>query len=314
VNTVPHGTDGDLPMAVEEFLTWMLTERGRSRNTLAAYRGDLGAYCSWMAGRGIDIGIVTSADIAAYLGRRRTEAAPSSVARQLAAIRMLHRFLAEEGIRSDDPTGDLEGIRVPAGLPKPLAEDEVISLLDAVVGGDPVSLRDRALLELLYATGARISEVVGLSVGDVSVEHRSARLFGKGAKERLVPVGRTALAAYEQWMGPSGRHHLEPARWARRGDADAVFLNRRGARLTRQSAWAVVRTYGTRAGIAPGRLSPHVLRHSCATHLLDHGADLRVVQELLGHASVSTTQGYTKVSNERLVDAYRAAHPRAIHR
>ena len=287
MNTVPHGTDGDLPMAVEEFLTWMLTERGRSRNTLAAYRGDLGAYCSWMAGRGIDIGIVTSADIAAYLGRRRTEAAPSSVARQLAAIRMLHRFLAE---------------------------DEVISLLDAVVGGDPVSLRDRALLELLYATGARISEVVGLSVGDVSVEHRSARLFGKGAKERLVPVGRTALAAYEQWMGPSGRHHLEPARWARRGDADAVFLNRRGARLTRQSAWAVVRTYGTRAGIAPGRLSPHVLRHSCATHLLDHGADLRVVQELLGHASVSTTQGYTKVSNERLVDAYRAAHPRAIHR
>jgi integrase/recombinase XerD len=236
------------------------------------------------------------------------------VARQLAAIRMLNRFLAEEGIRSDDPTGDLEGIRVPAGLPKPLAEDEVISLLDAVVGGDPVSLRDRALLELLYATGARISEVVGLSVGDVSVEHRSARLFGKGAKERLVPVGRTALAAYEQWMGPSGRHHLEPARWARRGDADAVFLNRRGARLTRQSAWAVVRTYGTRAGIAPGRLSPHVLRHSCATHLLDHGADLRVVQELLGHASVSTTQGYTKVSNERLVDAYRAAHPRAIHR
>ena len=314
MNTVPHGTDGDLPMAVEEFLTWMLTERGRSRNTLAAYRGDLGAYCSWMAGRGIDIGIVTSADIATYLGRRRTEAAPSSVARQLAAIRMLHRFLAEEGIRSDDPTGDLEGIRVPAGLPKPLAEDEVISLLDAVVGGDPVSLRDRALLELLYATGARISEVVGLSVGDVSVEHRSARLFGKGAKERLGPVGRTALAAYEQWMGPSGRHHLEPARWARRGDADAVFLNRRGARLTRQSAWAVVRTYGTRAGIAPGRLSPHVLRHSCATHLLDHGADLRVVQELLGHASVSTTQGYTKVSNERLVDAYRAAHPRAIHR
>lgn len=314
MNAAQLGTDGDLPMAVEEFLTWMLTERGRSRNTLAAYRRDLVAYCNWMAGRGIGIGIVTSADIAAYLARRRTEAAPSSVARQLAAIRMLHRFLAEEGLRSDDPTGDLEGIRVPAGLPKPLAEDEVISLLDAVVGGDPVSLRDRALLEFLYATGARISEVVGLSVGDVSVEHRSARLFGKGAKERLVPVGRTALAAYEQWMGPSGRHHLEPARWARRGDADAVFLNRRGARLTRQSAWAVVRTYGTRAGIAPGRLSPHVLRHSCATHLLDHGADLRVVQELLGHASVSTTQGYTKVSNERLVDAYRAAHPRAVHR
>jgi integrase/recombinase XerD len=170
------------------------------------------------------------------------------------------------------------------------------------------------MLEFLYATGARISEVVGLSIGDVSVEHRSARLFGKGAKERLVPVGRTAISAYGEWMDTGGRPHLVPARWARRGDADAVFLNQRGARLTRQSAWAVVRQYGMRAGIATDRLSPHVLRHSCATHLLDHGADLRVVQELLGHASVSTTQVYTKVSNERLVEAYRAAHPRAVHR
>ncbi|MFM2073011.1 MAG: site-specific tyrosine recombinase XerD [Actinomycetota bacterium] len=304
----------ELPLVVEEFLSWMLTERGRSRNTLAAYRRDLCAYCTWLAAKKIDILTVETSEIADYLGRRRSEAAPSSVARQLAAIRMLHRFLSEESIRVDDPTGDLEGIHVPAGLPKPLAEDEVTSLLDAVVGTDPVSLRDRAMLEFLYATGARISEVVGLSVGDISVEHCSARLFGKGAKERLVPVGRTAISAYSDWMGASGRPHLVPARWARRGDADAVFLNQRGARLTRQSAWAVVRSYGTRAGIAADRLSPHVLRHSCATHLLDHGADLRVVQELLGHASVSTTQVYTKVSNERLVEAYRSAHPRAVHR
>lgn len=304
----------ELPLEAEEFLTWMLTERGRSANTMSAYRRDLMAYCGWLDQRGSGVLVVSPGDIASYVGVRRERAAPSSVARQLSAIRMLHRFLAEEGLRPDDPTGDVDGVKVPAGIPKPLHEHEVVSLLEAVVGSDPVSLRDRAMLELLYATGARISEVVGLSIGDVSVEYRTARLFGKGAKERLVPVGRAAISAYIDWMGPGGRHHLEPVRWTRRGDADAVLLNQRGARLTRQSAWAVVRTYGIRAGIAPERLSPHVLRHSCATHLLDHGADLRVVQELLGHASVSTTQLYTKVSTERLVEAYRAAHPRAQHR
>ena len=304
----------ELPLAAEEFLTWMLAERGRSANTLAAYRRDLSTYSAWLHTRGLDLSTVRSHDIATYLGQRRAASASSSVARQLAAIRMLHRFLADEGTRPDDPTGDLEGIRVPAGLPKPLDEDEVTSLIDAVVGIDPVSLRDRALLELLYATGARISEVVGLSVGDVVVEHRTALLYGKGAKERLVPVGRAAIAAYTAWMSPSGRDHLVPDRWARRGDAEAVFLNQRGARLSRQSGWSIVRRYGHRAGIAADRLSPHVLRHSCATHLLDHGADLRIVQELLGHASVSTTQIYTKVSTERLVEAYRAAHPRATGR
>jgi integrase/recombinase XerD len=304
----------DLPLVVEEFLTWMLTERGRSRNTLSAYRRDLGSYCRWLATSGTDVMSVRADQITVFLAERGAAGAPASVARQLAAIRMMHRFLAEESLRTDDPTGDLEGVRVPAGLPKPLSEEEVTSLLDAIVGAEPTVLRDRALVEFLYATGARISEVVGLSIGDVSVEHRTARLFGKGAKERLVPVGRAAIVAYGDWMGPSGRSHLEPLRWARRGDAEAVFLNLRGARLSRQSAWAIVRTYGHRAGIARDRLSPHVLRHSCATHLLDHGADLRVVQELLGHASVSTTQVYTKVSNERLVEAYRAAHPRAVHR
>jgi integrase/recombinase XerD len=167
------------------------------------------------------------------------------------------------------------------------------------------------MLELLYATGARIGEVCGLSIGDVDLVERTARLYGKGDKERLVPVGRMAVTALAEWMGQAGRHHLEPARWKRRGDAEAIFLNQRGERLKRQSAWSVVKHYGRVAGITPEHLSPHVLRHSCATHLLDHGADLRVVQELLGHASVSTTQVYTKVSQERLMQVYRDAHPRA---
>jgi integrase/recombinase XerD len=242
--------------------------------------------------------------------RRANGSAPSSVARQLAAIRMLHRFMVEESLRADDPAADVEGIRVPAGVPKPLSEEEVGSLLAAVPVHTPVGLRDRALLELLYGTGARISEVVGLSFGDFDESSQMVRLFGKGAKERVVPYGRHAAAALSDWLGPSGRDHLQPTRWARRGDADAVFLNLRGARLSRQAAWAVLKTYGEHCGFAD-RLSPHVLRHSCATHLLDHGADLRIVQELLGHASVSTTQIYTKVSQERLFAVYRAAHPRA---
>ncbi len=306
--------DDLLPMQAEEFLSWMAAERGRAVNTLAAYRRDLKGYWSWVHERGLDLVSVAGTDIESFVSQRRTVGAPASVARQLAAIRMLHRFLVEEGLRSDDPTGDLEGVRVPAGLPKPLSEAEVTSLLDAVVGTDPVSLRDRAMLELLYATGARISEVCGLSIGDVDLERRTARLYGKGSKERLVPVGRVAIEALRAWQGESGRKHLVPARFARRGDAEAVFLNQRGGRMTRQLAWSVVKTYGRRAGIDAAHLSPHVLRHSCATHLLDHGADLRVVQELLGHASVSTTQVYTKVSTERLMQVYRTAHPRATKR
>ena len=246
-----------------------------------------------------------------YIASRRIDgAAPASVARQLAAIRMLHRFLVEEGHRSDDPTADIDGVKVPAGIPKPLSEAQVVSLLDAVVGDTPIARRDRAMLELLYATGARISEVCGLAIADLDRDEQLVRLFGKGSKERIVPYGRSAASAIETWLSAGGRDELAPLRWARRGDADAVFLNTRGARLSRQAAWQVVRTYGERAGLT-GHLSPHVLRHSCATHLLDHGADLRIVQEMLGHASITTTQVYTKVSQERLFQVYRAAHPRA---
>jgi len=299
-----------LPMEVEDFLGWMASERGRSANTLAAYRRDLDGYTRWLVSQGLSVRDVDRAGLDRFVNDRRASgAAASSVARQLAAVRMLHRFLAEEGLRIDDPAADVEGVRVPAGIPHPLTEDEVSTLLSAVVGADPVSKRDRALLEFLYATGARISEACGLSLSDIDRDHRVVRLYGKGSKERLVPFGRAADAAMGEWL-TEGREHLEPLRWARRGDQEAVFLNTRGARLTRQAAWAVVRKYGEMVGLAD-RLSPHVLRHSCATHLLDHGADLRIVQEMLGHASISTTQVYTKVSQERLWQVYRQAHPRA---
>ncbi len=300
-----------LPLEAEEFLAWMLAEKGRSANTLAAYRRDLRSYCAWLSDHGTDVLTVDHETLVSFVGERKaSDAATSSIARQLAAIRMLHRYLTIEGHRPDDPTANLEGVKVPSGIPKPLTETQVTSLLDAVVGHEPIDHRDRALLELLYATGARISEAVGLSIGDLDIDGRLVRLYGKGSKERIVPFGTSAAGALDDWFSPRGRARLVPGRWQRRDDAEAVFLNTRGGRLTRQAAWLVVKKYGRRAGLADS-LSPHVLRHSCATHLLDHGADLRVVQEILGHVSISTTQVYTRVSQERLWDVYRSAHPRA---
>ena len=305
-----------LSLVAEDFLVWLAAERGRSKNTIAAYRRDISGYEAWLRGHGSDPLTVAVDDLIAFVGeRRRSSDAASTVARQLAAVRMLHRFLATEEVRPDDPTAALDGVKVPKGIPKPLTEAQVTSLLDAVVGVDPLARRDRALLELLYATGARISEAVGLSRSDVDRSAGLVRLFGKGSKERIVPFGSAAARALDEWLAPSGRDALVPARWKRRGDAEALFLNQRGGRLTRQGAWLVITKYGRLAGLtrdAGVELSPHVLRHSCATHLLDHGADLRIVQELLGHASISTTQVYTKVSQERLWDVYRTAHPRAV--
>jgi integrase/recombinase XerD len=304
----------ELPIEIEDFLSWMSSERGRARNTLSAYRRDLGAYCVWLARRGLDPLTVQSGDLIEFVVERKDSgAATSSIARQLAAIRMAHRHLAVERHRPDDPTIDLEGVRVPSGIPKPLTEDQVTRLLAEVAGSSPQHRRDLALLELLYATGARISEAVGLSMGDIDFDERLVRLYGKGAKERIVPYGGAAAAALESWFSPDGRGRLVPRQWRRRDDAEAVFLNLRGGRLSRQAAWMVVKKYGQQAGIEAD-LSPHVLRHSCATHLLDHGADLRVVQEMLGHASISTTQVYTRVSQERLWEVYRSAHPRAVRR
>lgn len=305
--------EGLLPLEVEEWLSWLATERGRSASTQAAYRRDARRWWGWLRGHGhTGLGTVTERDIEAYVGDLRAGGlAPATVARAVVAVRSLHRFLAEEGRAEDDPGAEVAAPRVPAGLPKALSESEVEALLAAVAGDDPVARRDRAMLEVLYGTGLRISELVGLRLADVDLESALLRAFGKGAKERVVPLGRHAVAALYEWLRPGGRPGLEPERWARRGDAEAVFLNRRGGRLSRQGAWLVVTRHGEAAGLA-GKLTPHVLRHSCATHMLDHGADIRAVQELLGHASISTTQVYTRVSTERLWAAYRAAHPRAL--
>lgn len=300
-----------LPLDVEEFLIWLAAERGRSSNTLAAYRRDLTRFWSWLVSGGRGLDDVVGADLDAYVGTLRDQGlAPSSIKRSLVAVRSLFRFRAQEGLSGLDPSVGVETPRVPSGLPKALTEAEVQSLLDAVQGDDPVSMRDRAVLEVLYGTGARISELCALGLGDVDLDGSLLRLFGKGSKERIVPLGRWARRALSEWLSPQGRQLLVPQSWARRDDADAVFLNRRGGRLGRQGAWGIVRRHGDAVGL-DGRLSPHVLRHSCATHMLDHGADIRAVQELLGHASISTTQVYTMVSNERLFAAYEAAHPRA---
>lgn len=311
---VPPLRNVELPLAAEEFLTWLTVERGRSANTLAAYRRDLQAYMRWLAFRGTTFDGATEADIERWVADRRGSGdAPASVARGLVAVRTFHRFCAEEGRAGHDPAAAVAAPRKPAGLPKALTEAEVGSLLDAVVGHEPVHKRDRAILELLYGTGMRIGELCALALGDLDPDIGVVRVFGKGAKERIVPVGRAARAAVAEWLAPGGRDALAPARWARRGDADAMFLNLRGGRLSRQAAWAAVRTYGDRVGLGD-RLTPHVLRHSCATHMIEHGADIRIVQELLGHASVSTTQIYTKVTAERLRSVYQAAHPRAQRR
>ena len=302
----------------EELLSWLAVEKGRSPNTLAAYRRDLVAYESWLQDQGLGAGPagsslaeVEEATVARYVAHLRAAGlAPASVARALVAVRSLHRFLLVEGASLSDPTSDLRPPPVPQGLPKALNEAEVASLLAAVTGEGPAPRRDRAVLEVLYGTGMRISELTGLSVPDVAVDEELVRVLGKGNKERLVPLGRYARQALGDWLGPGGRQALVNAKWARRSDAAALFLNLRGGRLTRQGAWGIVCHYGRRAGLQ-GKLTPHVLRHSCATHMLDHGADIRVVQELLGHASIATTQVYTKVSPERLRAAYESAHPRA---
>ncbi len=298
-----------LPVEAEELLSWLAVEKGRSANTVAAYRRDLAAYVEFLRGRGLDLGGVTEPVVEDWVVFQRAAGrAPASVARALVAVRAVHQFLEDEGMGAS-PAGHVERPRVPAGLPKALSEAEVAALL-AVPGDDAPARRDRAILEVLYGCGLRVSELVGLSLADLDLDEGLLRAFGKGSKERVVPVGRVARAALGDWLAPDGRAAMVPERWARRGDAEAVFLNRRGGRLTRQGVWGVVRHEGRRADLGD-RLTPHVLRHSCATHMLDHGADIRVVQELLGHASISTTQVYTRVSTERLRRVYDEAHPRA---
>jgi len=303
--------DEDLPLEVVDLLTWLRVERGRSPRTLSAYRLDLRSYVAWLDEQGLGLADVVEPTLSSYATHLSASGLKAASAkRALVAVRGLHRFLAEEQPGRTDPGAELEVPKVPRGLPKALSETQVGTILDSVVGNDAIARRDRAVLELLYGTGMRISELVGLSHADIDLDGGTVRVFGKGSKERIVPLGSFAIRSLVAWLGPGGRPDLEPDRWARRSDQEAVFLNARGGRLSRQGAWLVVRKAGERTGLAD-RLSPHVLRHSCATHMLDHGADIRTVQELLGHASVSTTQVYTLVSSERLRAVYREAHPRA---
>jgi integrase/recombinase XerD len=299
------------PDLVESFLQWLTVERGRAANTVTSYRRDLSRYQTFLAHRSSDFLTANTADIEAFVrSLQEIGEAPATTARRLAAVRMFHGYLVAEGKQAMNPSARIEGVRVSAGMPKPLSMAEVESLLSAVTGEAATDFRDRALLEFLYATGARISEACDLNMDDVDMASRVVRLFGKGSKERVVPFGRTAHSHLVQYFGVAGRGSLTPERWARGTDRDAVFLTNRGRRLNRQKAWQIVHTAGRAAGISRD-LSPHVLRHSCATHMLEHGADLRIVQEMLGHATISTTQIYTKVSQERLWSVYRESHPRA---
>jgi integrase/recombinase XerD len=305
-----------LSRAAEEYLSWLEVERGRSSRTLAAYRRDLSTFNFALLENGRrDMDTASASDVAAYLASMRESHSKASVARAHSSIRGFYRFLVEEGRRDDDPAADLPSVSVSDLLPKALSEEETERLLGAVVGTGPAVLRDRALLEALYGTGARVSEVVGLNIGDVSdaVDARGlplVRVLGKGDKERVVPLGQLARLALADWLSGEGRPLFVPKKWRQRSDAEAVFLNARGGRLTRVGAFGIVKKYAARVGLEE-KVSPHVLRHSCATHMLGRGADVRVVQELLGHASIATTQRYTKVSPEHLRRAYEGAHPRA---
>jgi len=303
-----------LSRAVRVYLDHLTVERGLARNTLAAYRRDLDRYLAWLAGTGVtDLGTVEPRQVAAYLAslREGTDThpalAPSSAARAVSAVRGLHRFAVRDRMTAEDPSRDITPPTPPRRLPKALSVDEVESLIaGAAVSDDPRGLRDRALLEFLYGTGARISEAVGADRDDIDLEDAGVVLHGKGGRSRLVPLGgyaRSALEAYLVRGRPSLSEHGQ--------GTPAVFLNHRGGRLSRQSAWTILRTAADAAGLDPARISPHTLRHSYATHLLDGGADVRVVQELLGHASVTTTQIYTLVTVEHLREVYATSHPRA---
>jgi integrase/recombinase XerD len=314
MTTVTAALDGQL----QGYLDHLTIERGVAANTLSSYRRDLRRYSEHLTVRGIaDLADVTENDVSEFLVALRkgdpdngaTGLSAVSAARALIAVRGLHRFAAAEGLAAIDVAKAVKPPTPSRRLPKSLAVDEVLALLEGA-GGDspsdgPLTLRNRALLELLYSTGARISEAVGLDVDDIDTQARSALLRGKGGKQRLVPVGRPAIEALNAYL-VRGRPDL-----ARRGrGTPAIFLNARGGRLSRQSAWQVLQDAASRAGIKAA-VSPHTLRHSFATHLLDGGADVRVVQELLGHASVTTTQIYTLVTVHALREVWAGAHPRA---
>jgi integrase/recombinase XerD len=294
--------------AIDAYLRHVTIERGLSDHTVAAYRRDLAGYGEWLAERGIDDTDEVTAAIVAEFAAERASADPppaaSSLARLQSSVRGLHRFLAREGHAADDPAQRLRPPKQPRRLPKALSIDQVERLLQAPSPDEPLGIRDRALLELLYATGARVSEAIGLDVDDLA-HGDVVRLRGKGSKERIVPVGSYARAAVDAYLT-----RVRPDLATRGRASPKLFLGARGAPLSRQSAWLVIQAAAERAQLS-AHVSPHTLRHSFATHLLQGGADVRVVQELLGHASVATTQIYTHVTVDTLRDVYATSHPRA---
>jgi integrase/recombinase XerD len=297
--------------AAARYLDHLAVERGLAGNTLLSYRRDLRRYAD-VLGATRSLGSVTEADVASFVAvlREGSEGHPavkaSSAARALVAVRGLHRFAVRDGLVPVDVSREVRPPALPRSLPKAISVDDVSRLIEAAAFDQtPLAVRNGALVELLYGTGARISEVVGLDRDDVDLDAASVRLFGKGSKERVVPIGSFARKAVDAYLV-----RARPALAAAGRGTPALFLNARGSRLSRQSAWTVLRDAADRAGLR-SVVSPHTLRHSFATHLLDGGADVRVVQELLGHASVTTTQVYTLVTVDSLREVYAASHPRA---
>jgi integrase/recombinase XerD len=306
----------DLNRLAEQYFRHLTVERGMAKNTIAAYRRDIGRYLDYLAARKIDSLSAITELVVTDFGQSLTLVngmAQSSVARILSAVRGLHRFWLIEGLSEQDPAARVKPPKQRRNLPKAISVDEVVRVLEAAgpdpddevaILVDPVKLRDRALLELMYATGARVSEVIDLDVDDLN-ETGMVRLFGKGSKERVVPVGGPAQRAVQAYLV-----RVRPILTANGRGTPALFVNQRGSRLSRQTAWQVISAAGEKAQL-PGEISPHTLRHSYATHLLEGGADIRLVQELLGHSSVATTQIYTLVTVDKLREVYVNAHPRA---
>lgn len=308
--------EGALANLVDGYLRHLTIERGLAKNTLAAYRADLSRYLDFLESRQIQtpdsITEVVIGEFAESL-KIKSGLVASSVARVLAGVRGLHKFWLLENVTQGDPAAAVKPPKSPRSLPKAITVEQVEQLLAAAgpdpaeeenLGSDPVRVRDRAMLELLYATGARISELINLDLDDL-VDPTLVRLFGKGAKERIVPVGGYAQKALQAYLV-----RTRPKLVGQGKGTPALFLNQRGGRLSRQSAWSII-SEAARVAEIPGEISPHTLRHSFATHLLEGGADVRVVQELLGHSSVATTQIYTLVTVDRLREIYGTAHPRA---
>jgi integrase/recombinase XerD len=290
--------------AVARFLDAVWLERGLSPNTLAAYRADLTALARWLTERKVPIEKTSRADLQDFIAWRvRQGARPRSTARQLSSFRRFFRYLLRDGGLLEDPTAQIAMPKIGRSLPKSLTEEEVEALLGAPVVTDPLGNRDRTMLEVLYATGLRVSELVNLRHGQVNLNQGVIRILGKGNRERLIPLGEEAV----RWLmdfehGPRGEILLER-------QTDFLFPTRRGDRMTRQAFWHIIKRYARKAGVSK-ELSPHTLRHAFATHLLNHGADLRVVQMLLGHSDLSTTQIYTHVARERMKELHSQHHPR----